>query len=131
LHYLLDTDTCIDLLRGLSTVVQKLETLAPDDCVISAITSFELFAGPMGARDPNREREKIERLLQVLKEAPFEARAARGAGVLRSQLEKAGRLIGPYDLLIAAHALTLDLVLVTANKREFGRVTNLRIENWR
>ena len=118
-------------MRGLPAVVQQLEALAPDDCVISAITSFELFAGAMGARVPSREREKIERLLQVLKEAPFEAGAARVAGALRSQLEKAGRLIGPYDLLIAAHALTLDLVLVTANKREFGRVTSLQIESWR
>ena len=53
------------------------------------------------------------------------------AGALRSELERAGTPIGPYDLLIAAHALALDLTLVTANRGEFGRVAGLRIENWR
>ena len=131
MRYLLDTDTCVDLLRGLTAVVQKLEGFAPDDCCISAITSFELFAGAAGARDPQRETEKVERLLQVIEEEPFEARAARRAGRLRSELEEAGSPIGPYDLLIAAHALALGLALVTANKREFGRVAGLQIESWR
>ncbi len=131
MRYLLDTDTCVDLLRGLPTVVERLEELAPDDCVISSVTSFELFAGAAGARDPSRESEKIERLVQVLHEVPFEGKAARAAGQLRSRLEKAGQMIGPYDLLIGAHARTLNLVLVTANRREFGRITDLKIESWR
>jgi tRNA(fMet)-specific endonuclease VapC len=131
LQYLLDTDTCVDLLRGARTVVEKLETLTPDDCGISAITSFELFAGAARARDPRRETEKVHKLVDVVEELPFDTDAARRAGALRSELEEAGTPIGPYDLLIAAHALALDLALVTANSGEFGRVAGLRLENWR
>jgi tRNA(fMet)-specific endonuclease VapC len=131
LQYLLDTDTCVDLLRGVRTVVEKLQTLTPDDCGVSAITSFELFAGAARARDPRRETEKVRKLVDVVEELPFDADAARRAGALRFELEEAGTPIGPYDLLIAAHALALKLALVTTNSGEFGRVAGLRLENWR
>jgi tRNA(fMet)-specific endonuclease VapC len=112
-------------------VVEKLQTLTPDDCGVSAITSFELFAGAAKARDPRRETEKVRKLVDVVEELPFDADAARRAGALRLELEEAGTPIGPYDLLIAAHALALKLALVTANNGEFGRVAGLRLENWR
>ena len=131
MQYLLDTDTCVDLLRGVRPVAEKLQTLTPDDCGISAITSFELFAGAARARDPGRETQKVHKLVDVVEELPFDADAARRAGALRSELEEAGTPIGPYDLLIAAHALALELALVTANSGEFGRVAGLRLENWR
>ena len=131
MQYLLDTDTCVDLLRGVGPVLEKLKTLTPDDCGISAITSFELFAGAARARDPRREAEKVHKLVDVVEELPFDPDAARRAGALRSELEEAGTPIGPYDLLIAAHALALELALVTANTAEFGRVAGLHIENWR
>jgi tRNA(fMet)-specific endonuclease VapC len=83
------------------------------------------------ARDPRRETEKIQKLVEVIQELPFDADAARRAGALRSELEEAGTPIGPYDLLIAAHALALDLALITSNSREFGRVAALRFETWR
>jgi tRNA(fMet)-specific endonuclease VapC len=130
-EYLLDTDTCIDLLCGLRPVVSKLEMLSPEDCGISAITTFELFAGAAKSRQPSNEIDKIERLVSVLEEISFDREAARQAGALRYQLHKAGTPLGPYDLLIAAHALALDLTLVTANTVEFGRVAGLRIESWR
>jgi len=130
-EYLLDTDTCIDLLRGLRSVVSKLEKLSPEDCGISAITTFELFAGAAKARQPSNEIDKIERLVSVLEEISFDREAAQQAGALRYRLDKAGTPLGPYDLLIAAHALALDLTLVIANTVEFGRVAGLRIENWR
>jgi len=131
LQYFLDTDTCVDLLRGVRPVVEKLQRLTPDDCGISAITSFELFAGAARARNPRRETEKLHKLFEVVEELPFDADAARRAGALRLELEEAGTPIGPYDLLIAAHALALELALVTANSAEFGRVAGLRLENWR
>jgi tRNA(fMet)-specific endonuclease VapC len=130
-EYLLDTDTCIDLLRGLRSVVSKLEKLSPEDCCISAITTFELFAEAAKARQPSNEIDKIERLVSVLEEISFDREAAQQAGALRYRLDKAGTPLGPYDLLIAAHALALDLTLVTANTVEFGRVAGLRIESWR
>lgn len=131
MRYLLDTDTCVDLLRGLGPVVKRLQDLTPDDCGISTITSFELFAGAAKAREPDRERKKIAILFSVVKELPFTAREARCAGDLRKELEQAGRPVGAYDLLIAAHALTTDLILVSANSDEFGQIANLPLENWR
>ncbi len=131
MEYLLDTDTCVDLLRGLRSVIGKLEQLAPEDCTISAITTFELFAGAAKARQPRAEMDKIKRLVEVVEVASFDAAAARQAGSLRNRLDKAGTPVGPYDLLIAAHALALDATLVTANIVEFSRVPGLRIESWR
>jgi tRNA(fMet)-specific endonuclease VapC len=127
-EYLLDTDTCVDLLRNVPRVVEKLRTLAPDDCGISAITSFELFSGAARARDPRREAEKVQALLDVVEEISFNADATRHAGALRFELETAGTPIGPYDLLIASHALVLDLTLVTASTEEFGDVPGLALE---
>ena len=131
MQYLLDTDACIDLLRGVPAMVERLRELTPDDCAISAITSFELFAGVAAARNPARESAKVSKLLDVIEELPFETEAARRAGALRAELDAAGTPIGPYDLLIAAHALAIDLVLVTANRSEFGRVAGLALESWR
>lgn len=131
MQYLLDTDTCVDLLRGVESVVARLKKLTPDDCGISAISSFELFAGAAKVRDPRREAEKIDALLEVVEELPFAATEARRAGNLRALLEKAGTPIGAYDLLIAAHALTTELILVTANTAEFSQVRGLSLENWR
>lgn len=125
MQYLLDTDTCDDLLRNVSPVIEKLRTLAPDDCGISLITSFGLFVGAARARDPRREAQKVETLLNVVEEISFDPDATRCAGALRFELETAGTPLGPYDLLIAGHALVLDLTLVTANTEEFGHVPGL------
>jgi len=130
-EYLLDTDTCVDLLRNVPSVVEKLRTLAPDDCGISVVTSFELFAGASRAGNPRREARKVQALLNVVEEISFGPDAARRAGLLRFELESAGMPIGPYDLLIASHALVLDLTLVTANAEEFGHVPGLSLETWR
>ncbi len=131
MRFLLDTNACIDLLRGVPAVVKRLGELTPADCAISAISSFELFAGVAGARDPAKESAKVSKLLEVIEELPFEAEAARRAGALRAELDAARTPIGPYDLLIAAHALAIDLVLVTANSSDFGRVAGLSLETWR
>jgi tRNA(fMet)-specific endonuclease VapC len=130
-EYLLDTDTCVDLLRNVPAVIDKLRTVAPDDCGISVITSFELFAGAARARDPRREAEKVQALVNVVEEVSFTTDAGRRAGLLRFELETAGTPIGPYDLLIASHALVLDLTLVTANAEEFAHVPGLSLETWR
>jgi tRNA(fMet)-specific endonuclease VapC len=131
MEYLLDTNTCVDLLRNVPPVIEKLRTLAPDDCAISVVTSFELFGGAARALDPRREAQKVQALLDVVEEISFTPDAARRAGVLRFELESAGTPVSPYDLLIASHALVLDLTLVTANTEEFGHVPGLSLETWR
>ena len=131
MEFFLDTDTCVDLLRNVPEVIDKLRTLAPDDCGISVITSFELFAGAARARDPRREVQKVQALMEVVEEVAFTPDAARRAGLLRFELETAGTPIGPYDLLIASQAIVLDLTLVTANTQEFRHVPGLSLESWR
>jgi len=130
-EFLLDSDTCVDLLRNVPAVIDKLRILAPDDCGISVITSFELFAGAARARDPRREAQKVQALLDVVEEVSFTPDAAGRAGLLRFELETAGTPVAPYDLLIASQALVLDLTLVTANAEEFGHVPGLSLETWR
>ncbi len=128
--YLLDTDTCIAVLRNNSAAVVRLAALSPDDCGVSSITAFELFSGAEKSRDPRRERAKIERFIGQVDALEFDEHAAAEAAVIRIALERAGTPIGPYDLLIAGHALALGLILVTGNTSEFRRVNGLRIERW-
>src|SRR5438309_11605210 len=128
--YLLDTNVCIELMRGSPIVVDKLSERSPQDCVISAITSYELQTGVRKCRRPAQETAKLDHLLAHVRELPFGADAAVEAAEIRVNLEKSGRSIGPYDVLIAGHARALDLVLVTANVVEFSRIAGLRLENW-
>ena len=127
---LLDTDTCIGVLRQRPGMVQRLSQLSPGDCCISAVSVFELFCGLGRAQDPARERQKVERFLSLIAELPFERNASEAAAGIRINLERAGAVIGPYDLLIAGHAIAAGLTLVTNNVGEFQRVKGLKLESW-
>ena len=129
--FLLDTDTCIDALRGDGSVRKRMEDVSPDDCNVSSITVFELYIGICFTRQPEREGLKVDRFLSVLNVVPFDRTAAAEAAKLRQELESTGTRIGPYDLLIAAQAISTDCTLVTANVHEFGRIKSLKVENWR
>jgi tRNA(fMet)-specific endonuclease VapC len=128
--HLLDTDACIGILRQRPGMVARLSQLSPTDCCVSEITVFELFCGVSKAQDPARERAKVEQFLSALVELPFDRAAAEAAGRIRIDLERKGTPIGPYDLLIAGHALANCLKLVTYNISEFQRVTGLQTEVW-
>ena len=129
--FLLDTDTCIDVLRGIRSVSQRLQGVSPDDCSVSSITAFELYAGTLLSAHPERERAKVERFLEQITIIAFDRVAARHAASIRVELQRSGSTIGAYDLLIAAEATRSGLVLVSSNKREFERIPNLRLESWR
>lgn len=130
-RYLLDTDTCIDLLRGREDVTARAERVAPEDCAVSTVTTYELLAGVAGCREPGREQGKVLALVEAMHELVFHRRAAERAASVRSDLEKRGLRIGAYDLLLAGHALADGLTLVTSNTSEFHRVRGLRLEDWR
>lgn len=102
----------------------------PRDLFISAITLAELRYGAAKSQRREANLAKIQRVAQALIVSPFEEKAATAYGVVRSALESAGTPIGPLDTLIAAHALSLGLTLITGNTREFTRVDGLRIESW-
>lgn len=127
---LLDTDTCIGVLRQRPGMVARLSQLPPTECGVSSVTVYELFCGVGKAQNPAAERQKVERFLSVIAEFPFDRAAGWAAAEVRVDLEKRGLVIGPYDLLIAGHALSRNLTLVTNNVREFQRVTGLRLESW-
>lgn len=130
MNRLLDTDTCIGVLRQRPGMVQRLSQLPPADVAVSMVTVYELFCGVEKAQDPARERQKVERFLSVIAELPLDRMSAQSAARIRAHLERQGKPIGPYDLLIAGQALATGFTLVTNNTSEFQRVPGLKFESW-
>ncbi len=132
MKYLLDTDTCIAILRGQAVTIDHVSQHSPDQLVISSITRYELLFGVQrcNSRRRKRERERVDQFLEMVHELAFTGDIASRAAEVRFNLESSGQPIGPMDTLIAATALHANLVLVTGNLREFDRVADLRTENW-
>ena len=128
--HLLDTDTCIGVLRQRPGMVQRLSQIAPTDCAVSMVTVYELFCGLARALDPANERQKVERFVSAIIEMPLDRAGAEASANIRAELERQGTPIGPYDLLIAGQAVASGLTLVTNNVGEFKRVSGLKLESW-
>ncbi len=129
MRYLLDTNACIALLNRTDPGLEERVRRQPvTDVGLPAPVAFELYYGAFRSR---RQQENLTRLDSIgLEVVPFDASDARSAGAIRAGLERSGRPIGPYDLLIAGQARARGLVLVTANTREFARVEGLACEDW-
>ena len=128
---MLDTDICIELLRGTAgTVASRMQKHEIDEIAISGITLTELQYGVARSARPAHHETLLIEFCAPLAILPFDDRAAWRYGRVRTHLEQAGTPIGTLDTLIAAHALSLDAILVTNNEREFRRVNGLRVENW-
>lgn len=130
-RFLLDTNICIYIRRRRPPeVLERFRTLKEGDAALSIITYGELV---YGARKSARSEEAL-RLLKELTEylhvLPLPVDVAQHYGSARARLEARGQMIGGNDLWIAAHALSLGLVLVTNNESEFSRVDGLKVENW-
>jgi tRNA(fMet)-specific endonuclease VapC len=110
-------------------LARKLDALR-GSCAVSDITAYELYAGVDGYAAPEQRLEIIESFLDRVTVLPFNTAAARVAGPLRHKLKAKGEMIGAYDVLIAATALSHDLNLMTNNLREFKRVAGLKVEKW-
>jgi tRNA(fMet)-specific endonuclease VapC len=133
MRYLLDTNTLIYALNARprhQAILERLDREEPEDLFISAITLAELRYGAAKSRRREANLQKVQRVAQALNVSAFDDAAAAAYGGLRAELEGAGTPIGPLDTLIAAHALSLGMTLVTANTREFARVRALRLESW-
>lgn len=127
---MLDTNIASAVMRSPEGPLwDRLETFAPGDVCMSVVTSAELRFGIERVGSVRLLRQ-FEMLLDVFAILPFAVPSDEAYARIRTDLERAGTPIGANDLLIAAHALALDLTLVTANIREFSRVPNLRVENW-
>jgi tRNA(fMet)-specific endonuclease VapC len=129
-RFLLDTNVVSDLVRDpRGRVVAGVARVGEGRVCTSVIVAAELRYGAAKRGSP-RLAARLEGVLERLDVLPFEPPADAAYGDLRARLERAGRLIGPNDLLIAAHALAVGCTLVTDNEREFSRVEGLPIENW-
>ena len=131
MKYLLDTNICIYLIRQQpEKVIREMAKQQIGDVGISSVTVAELQYGVAKSVYIERNRAALEQFLAPLVIADFDATAAMVYGVTRASLERHGTSIGSLDTLIAAHALSLDVALVTNNEREFGRLPDLRVVNW-
>lgn len=127
---LLDTDTVIELLRGNAAIHRKARSRPARTLGISTVTFYELQVGVEKSRDAAGNRKLLEDALAPFAIVPFDDPASLEAAKVRAHLEMKGRGIGPYDTLIAGHALALGVILITSNMREFSRVRGLKLENW-
>jgi len=128
---MLDTDICIYIMkRKPLRVLERLELLQPGQLSMSAITFAELMNGAKKSQRIEANVSRLNALGEILEICSFDQQAAIVYGDVRSSLEKRGEVIGPHDLLIAAHTMSLDRTLITNNEREFKRVEGLKLENW-
>lgn len=131
MHYLLDTNICIYLIKKRPPeAVERFRQHSPQDVAISTVTLFELEYGVEKSQYRQRSEDALTKFLLPLNLIDLDRSSAIEAAKIRVQLEKKGRLIGPYDLLIAGLARSLDMTLVTNNINEFERVSGLSLENW-
>lgn len=131
MRVLLDTNICIYLIRERPPeVLRRFEEHAVGDIGLSSVTVAELYFGAHKSRRPDQNKRALEQFLLPLEITGFDHEAAAAYGGTRAVLENRGTPIGSLDTLIAAHAVSLDVTLVTNNVREFERVPGLRVENW-
>jgi len=131
MKYMLDTNICIGLIRQSSpTLIKRLTACTPGEVGISSITIAELMYGAQKSSQIQQNMKALEQFLLPFELADFDQSAFLAYGAIRAALERSGNIIGAMDMLIGAHALSLDLTLVTNNMNEFQRIQNLRLENW-
>ena len=129
--YLLDTNICIYILkRKPEYIFEKFQNLIPGTVGISSITLAELLYGVSKSSFPDKNHHALQQFLIPLDIFDFGYDAAEQYGKLRTQLEGKGQPIGSLDMLIGAHALSLNALLVTNNLKEFNRIEGLKTENW-
>ena len=133
MRYMLDTNILVYVLNarpGHESILERFDREEPQDMVVSSITLAELRYGIEKSQRREANRRALQRVLRALNVLAFDAKAADAYGSVRATLESAGKPVGPLDTLIAAHALALDVTLVSSNLREFSRVHGLRVESW-
>ena len=130
IKYMLDTNICIFTIKNKPQMVREAFNRHHGQLCISAVTLMELIYGAEKSAAPERNLAVIEGFAARLEVLPFDKEAAAHNGMIRSELAKAGKPIGPYDQMIAGHARSRGFIVVTNNLREFERVPGLRVEDW-
>lgn len=130
LRYLLDTDTCSFAITGRPEVFARLDGIARDSWAISSLVYAELAFGLVKGTMSPRSHTALDKFLQAVQVVPFDTEAARRAADIRHHQQNRGRSSGAIDQLIAGHALSLNLTLVTGNTTHFSDIPGLVIDNW-
>ncbi len=129
--YMLDTSICIYLMKKKpESVVHKFKLLNPADVCISSVTLSELMYGVEKSQYPQKNKIALEAFVLPLEIVSYDANSAHHYGHIRACFEKKGAPIGSLDLMIEAHAQSLNAIFVTNNTKEFLRVPNLKVEDW-
>ena len=131
IKFLIDTNICIYIMNKRPIeIIQKFKRFDVGQIGVSIITVSELQYGVAKSKNRMSNKQRLEEFLTPLEILPYDGAAASIYGEIRHNLEMQGKPVGPLDLLIAAHALSRNLVLVTNNEREFRRVKGLKVQNW-
>ena len=130
IEYMLDSDICIYLMADKYPSLNQRVAEAGSSLAISTVVLAELSFGVGNSVRREHNRRELAMLVERLQVLDFNASAAHHYGELRTHLQRMGTPVGPNDMLIGAHARSLDLTIVTNNRREFDRMPGLKIENW-
>lgn len=128
--YILDTNTLIYFFKGVGNVAKNLFSISPAEIGLPAIVLFELEVGIGKSVQPDKRKIQLQQFIDTVNLLPFARQEAICAAKIRLQLESKGNVIGPYDILIAATAISANGVLITHNMKEFKRVDGLQVEDW-
>ena len=129
--YLLDTNICIYAMKGLYPAVnERLLSIRPENIFVSSVTVGELEYGAAKSRWGDRAREVMRSFLANYDVIPFDETDAIHFGRFRAALAAVGTPIGTYDVMIAAQAFARNLMVITHNTKEFGRIPGLALEDW-
>ena len=128
---MLDTNICIYIIkRKPASVLEHFEAFQPRDILVSSVTTSELYHGVHKSERFRANEEALNEFLLPLNVVDYDESASYIYGEIRADLERRGCVIGPLDLMIAAHALNLGMPLITNNVREFERVPGLIVKDW-
>ena len=131
MKYMLDTNICIYYINQKhQRIAENVRGHLHNGICISVITLAELEHGVAKSAQPDSNADRLRQFLSIFDVLDFDTAAASCYGIIRANLERAGRPIGPLDMQIAAHAKSEGLVLVTNNVKEFERIEGLKLENW-
>ena len=131
MHFLIDTNICIYIMNNHPPeVTRRFKNSGVGDVGVSSITISELQYGVSKSKRKKENQQRLDEFLIPFEILPYDEIASKCYGDIRTKLEKRGVVIGPLDLLIAAHALSRELVLITNNEKEFKRIQSLKVENW-
>ena len=129
--YLLDTNACIKILNGDSRPLEaRLRQRLPSELALCSVVKAELVCGARRSARAGENLATLRAFFSPLRSYPFDDTCVERYAIIRTDLERVGRPIGPYDMMIAATAVANDAVLVTHNTAEFSRVVDLRWEDW-